>query len=126
MDALKTGRFQGFALLGLSSVMLVIFGLIGPETPGPSLCGVKALSGWPCPFCGGLRATAALGQGALGQALRWNPAATLAHAGLLVSGAVLVLGRTPPWFAPGRQRAVFRAAAVILCVNWIYLIAVGR
>ena len=126
MVAVRSSRHQGLALLALSLISLGAAALLRDLAPDVTLCGVKALSGLPCPFCGGVRATAALGRGALPEAFAWNPAVTLLHAGMLTSGAALVLGRTPPWLTPERGRFVFRAAVVILLANWLYLVAVGR
>ena len=126
MVAVRSGRHQGVALLALSLISLGAAALLRDLAPDVTLCGVKALSGVPCPFCGGVRATAALGHGSPLEAFAWNPAVTLLHAGMLTSGAALVLGRTPAWLTPGRQRFVFRAVLVILFANWVYLVAVGR
>ncbi|MXZ61823.1 MAG: DUF2752 domain-containing protein [Acidobacteria bacterium] len=126
MVAVRSGRHQGLALLALSLISLGAAALLRDLAPDVTLCGVKALSGVPCPFCGGVRATAALGRGSLAEALAWNPAVTLLHAGMLTSGAVLVFGKTPVWLTPDRQRFVFRAVLVVLLANWLYLVAVGR
>ena len=126
MDAVRSNRHQGLALLALFAISLGAAVVLRDLAPGVTLCGVKAVSGLPCPFCGGVRATAALGQGALLQAFAWNPAVVLLHAGLLASGFALVAGREPPWLAPGRQGWVFRAAAAALLANWVYLVAAGR
>ncbi len=126
MVAVRSNRHQGLALLALSLVSLGAAALLRDLAPDVTLCGVKALSGLPCPFCGGVRATAALGQGSLPEAFAWNPAVVLLHAGMLTSGAALVLGRMPPWLTPERQRLVFRGLVVILIANWLYLVAVGR
>lgn len=126
MVAVRSGRHQGLALLALSLISLGAAVLLRDLAPDVTLCGVKKLTGLPCPFCGGVRATAALGQGSLPEAFAWNPAVTLLHAVMLTSGAALVLGRTPAWLTPERQQFVFRAVVVILLANWLYLIAVGR
>ncbi len=126
MGGVQHRRARGLALLGLSLSLVAIALLVEESLRGITLCGVKALFGLPCPFCGGLRATRALGRGEIGEALWWNPAATLLHAGLVVSGVSQVLGREPPWFAPGRQRRVFALAGAALVGNWIWLLAVGR
>lgn len=126
MVAVHSGRHQGLALLALSLISLGVAALLRDLVPDITLCGVKKLTGLPCPFCGGVRATAALGQGSLAEAVAWNPAVTLLHAGIVTSGAALVLGRTPPWLTPERQRFVFRAVVVILVANWLYLVAAGR
>ncbi len=126
MGAVRSSRHQGIALLALSLVSLGAAALLRDLAPDVTLCGVKTLTGLPCPFCGGVRATAALGAGSLGEAFAWNPAVTALHAGMLASGMALILGGTPPWFTPGRQRFWFRAATLVLLVNWLYLIAAGR
>ena len=126
MNAVRNSRHQGWALLALFAISLGVSALLRDAAPDITLCGVKALSGLPCPFCGGVRATAALGRGAALEALAWNPAVTLLNAGMLASGAALVAGVTPPWLTPGRQRLVFQAAVAVLLVNWMYLLAVGR
>lgn len=126
MHGVLGSRHQGLALLTLSALSLGVAAGLGNLLSGVSLCGVKILSGLPCPFCGGVRATAALAHGSLIEALAWNPAVTLLHAGMFASGVFLIFGRTPAWLVPGRQRLVFLAALVILLANWIYLIAAGR
>ena len=126
MLAMRGSRHQGVALLLLAATSLGASTLIRDLAPEVTLCGVKALVGLPCPFCGGIRATAALGRGALLEAFAWNPVAPLLHAGMVTSGVALVAGMTPPWLRPGRQRFVFRAAAFMLLANWLYLVAVGR
>jgi hypothetical protein len=122
----RSSRHQGVALLTLTAISLGASLLLRDAAPDVTLCGVKALAGLPCPFCGGVRATAALGSGALVEAFAWNPAVTVLNGGMLASGVALLLGRTPWWLAPGRERLVFRAAAIVLLVNWVYLVGVGR
>ncbi len=130
------GRIAGLALAGLSAVPLLAlraFGacpvgspLAAAEAPGFALCLFRTVSGVPCPFCGGTRATMALAGGAPGDAFLWNPLAVLIHAGLLVTGIALALGLRPPWLAPGRSPAALRVLLVLVAGNWAYLIVVGR
>ncbi len=122
-------RVPGLVLLGVSLGALATSGLSDrafAAAPGLSLCGFQALVGLPCPLCGGVRASAALGAGAFGEALFWNPAVALGHGALLLTGSLLVLGREPPWLESERQPMVMRSAALVLLANWIYLIIVGR
>lgn len=126
MNVVRSGRHQGIALLALAAISLGVSLLLRDVAPDVTLCGVKALTGLPCPFCGGVRATAALGSGALLEAFAWNPAVTILNVGMLASGVALVAGRTPWWLSPGRQRLVFRTAAILLLANWVYLAGVGR
>lgn len=134
MDAVATvtrseprpGFRQGLALVGLSAGALLASRLLAGADLEVSLCGFKALVGLPCPFCGGIRASAALVGGAFSEALRWNPAAALGHGAFLATGLLLLLGKTPPWLRAENQQGVLRQLAVILIANWIYLVAVGR
>lgn len=96
----------------------------GGPSDFPELCGVKVLFGIPCPFCGGFRATAALGRADLPEAVRWNPGVVLLHGWLAATGALLVLRKTPPWFRPGR--AALAAGLAALAANWAYLLFAGR
>ena len=122
----RPGRIAGLALASVSAATLVLLGWVGAEGAALPPCGLKMVTGLPCPLCGGVRATAALGRGALEEALWWNPAAVAIHAGLLVSGALIAFAKTPPWLRAGRSPNVFRIAMVLLAVNWVYLIAAGR
>lgn len=117
----------GLGLLALSAVPLALLARLGAESSRPFVfCAMKALSGLPCPFCGGIRATAALARGAPLEALFWNPAAVLLHAGLLLTGVLVATGRTPPWLRAGRSETVFRGALVVLSANWVWLVVTGR
>lgn len=132
-------RRAGAALLALLAAALVAAPLLdalsdrlwaafaagrGGPSDFPELCGVKVVFGIPCPFCGGFRATAALGRGDFFGAFRWNPGAALLHGWLAATGALLVVRKTPPWFRAGR--AALAAGLAALAANWAYLLIVGR
>ncbi len=85
-------------------------------------CGFRWLTGLPCPLCFGTRATYALSQGAIGDAFALNPLVPLGALAIVISGALLLADREPPWLAPGRQPAVFKAALAAVGINWFYLI----
>lgn len=132
-------RRAGAALLALVAAVLVAAPLLdaltdrlwaafsaggGERSDFPELCGIKLIFGIPCPFCGGFRATAALGRGDLSGAFRWNPGVVLLHGWLAATGALLVRRKTPPWFRAGR--AALAAGLTALAANWAYLLFVGR
>lgn len=124
----NTGRAPGAALLFLGGASLAAAPLVrrvSAEAPdGIRLCLVKAATGLPCPLCGGTRAAAALGEGALLDALAWNPLAALGIGLAVAAGAALLLGWRPgaAWRGPGVRVAGLAAIAL----NWTYLVAVGR
>ena len=121
------GRLAGFGLLALSLIPLAAASRLSEATRPLVLCGLKALTGLPCPLCGGIRATAALARGAPLEAFLWNPAAVLLHAGFLLTGLLVASGKKPPsWLQEGGSPAFFRGALLLLLMNWIYLVAAGR
>jgi hypothetical protein len=99
---------------------------IAPRLPG---CVFRSITGIPCPGCGSTRAASAMLQGDLAASLVSNPLA--ASAGLVfVVGAPLaalwVLARGPMVDISGTIPVWGRwLIAVVLLVNWIYLIAAG-
>jgi len=122
----------GWGLGSLAPVVVVLAALAGlqwwqvAQLPLPG-CVFRAMTGHPCPFCGGLRAALALTQGELGTALAWNPLVTL--------GIVASLLAWPLWRAlgPGRQGSLVRrwrpigVGLMTLAVagNWLYLWLAG-
>ena len=92
------------------------------------LCGLRLLTGLPCPLCGGTRALAAVARFDWWAALTLNPLACLAGVGLAVWS--LVWGLDRGWHANpsdaiprtwlGRQ-AVW-AILVLTALNWAYLL----
>ena len=91
-------------------------------------CGFRKLAGLPCVGCGGTRSARALAAGRIGESIRFNP------------GVLLGVGATIAWTAAGSSRFLRRAplpkpseqnrrirrnaviAAVLLLLNWIYLV----
>jgi hypothetical protein len=116
------GPFLTAAAVGTASLALVVR---DPHRHGSwGLCPFKAITGWDCPACGGLRAVNDLGHGQLVEA---------AHSNLLfVASLPLVLGLwalwvrrgwtggAPPRLAPGTARALVLGATLVMLAFTIY------
>ncbi len=91
------------------------------------LCGLKRLTGIPCPFCGSTRSVQAFSNFDFVGALRWNPLTFLACIGVALWFALWSAdglfrqrwqGTFWPWLtAPARRRILVG----IVALNWIYL-----
>jgi hypothetical protein len=125
--ALPLGAILG--AIGLVGALVVRFG--GLAHLGLTLCTLKALTGIPCPSCGGTRAVELLARFDLAGAWAMNPLVTalallvipwaLADAWLWPRGKALELSVAPPAAAVLRVLAV-----VVVLVNWLYLVLAGR
>jgi Protein of unknown function (DUF2752) len=118
------------ALWVLAAALLVLGGVrLIPHLPIPlPACGLRTLTGIPCPLCGGTRCLMAWSHLEITQAFRFNP---LVATGCLAVGFWLFLSLLDAW--SGRNWAgsvtarlqhkpwpgILAAAAV---VNWIYLV----
>ena len=95
---------------------------LGPSGPGFG-CGFRALTGLPCPLCGGTHACAALVQGDLAAAWAANSGALVLLVWLvLLAGQALAEGASGrrrvarwPWWRP----AVLAAVGGALVVSWL-------
>ena len=122
----------------LSRALLVVGGVLGvwgaavlalhgtgSDVP---LCRFRAITGLPCPTCGGTRGTAALLSGDVGGAFAANP---LLMAVLVVTVVVLLVraatGLAPAFRTrPGEGRRLLGGALLLLALDWAYLVAAGR
>ncbi|MDZ7372625.1 MAG: DUF2752 domain-containing protein [candidate division KSB1 bacterium] len=80
------------------------------------LCPFRELTGWPCPFCRGLRSVDALAHGHVWKAFGQNP---------LVCAAILIALVAPLFgvaFRPTPAHGYGRVAGLVVLANWIYLI----
>jgi hypothetical protein len=94
---------SGFRATGqrVTAVSLAALALANVTLPGrpATLCPLRALTGIPCPFCGGTTAAADVGHGNLVGALRANP--------VVLVGALVVVAM-PAFIAAGTARHVAR------------------
>lgn len=95
---------------------------------GAPVCAFRAITGIPCPTCGGTRALLALARLDLGAALAWNPLVTLGVAAFFFGGLVALVralrGQGVPDPAPPRWAGA--AAGLALAANWAFVFLAGR
>ena len=120
-----------WSLVGATSLLLAAATLVVVGVP-PTACAFRAVTGWPCPTCGGSRVVLALATGDALGALRLNPAiagAILlfpAYAAYGLSVAMLGLRRVR-LVLDSRDRQLLRLlAACALAALWGFLVADRR
>jgi len=106
--------------------VLVLIGVLLERQGGPVLetCLLHRLSGHPCPTCGSTRVVLGLGQGAWGEAFRFNPLVSL---GLLLGAPVLGLrlatGRALRVELSAReQKVALGIGLAALLANWAWVL----
>ncbi len=109
------GRLVGVAvrLLAVAAAVVATSAVRLPGRP-PTLCVLRAVTGLPCPFCGGTTAAVHLGHGDLGGALTASPAAVLILAALPFLG---VLPR-PRWWEHRAARLTTLVVALMASELW--------
>jgi hypothetical protein len=96
-----------------------------------AICTFKVLTGLPCPTCGSTRAIGRLFALDPAGALAMNPLTTVA-AGLVAAWAIVDLALLPRRRAldvevhPRLARGLRLAVAIVLVLNWVYLLASHR
>ena len=126
---------DGYALAGLYFLPLLAVAVLLASRLPPSrlpLCGLKRLTGIPCPTCGAWRTCCALVSGSWADAWRCQPLLASAFfllAGVSLYASVTAIGRWPrlfPILSHREFRALCWAVAVMVLVNWAYLVLDGR
>jgi len=92
------------------------------------LCGFLALTGVPCPLCGGTRACASLVAGDIGSALRSNAGACVMLALAVVQSTTLAFEALVGRRFPGEQlwRVAWMASLAITFAIWCFRVAAMR
>ncbi len=116
---------------GIGALAAAAVWALGLDRVPLTLCLFKAMTGLPCPTCGGTRALGRLAAGDVAGAVAMNP---LAAAGAAVLAAwaladllLLPSGRAVALEVSGRaSRALRVAVPAALLLNWLYLVAAGR
>ena len=93
----------------------------------PTFCSFRAITGAPCPPCGGTRATIALASGDLLLALRYNPLVTVGWAiAPLAVICIPLYRRRRPFIARATASRVRKVGlsvlALVVLANWVYLV----
>jgi hypothetical protein len=117
-------------LAGVAAAATIYTTVLNPDAPNNHvfpLCPLKWITGWDCPFCGGLRSVHALTHGHVVEAIHHN-ALFVAAAPFLVAGWALWFARSlgwrhaPRWVWPrwATTAAVVVLAAFMLARNLPY------
>lgn len=115
-----------WAFAGLLGLLAVARLSVEWDLPLP-LCGLKRLTGVPCPFCGSTRCFQACSSFDFADALRWNPLTFLACCSIALWFAVWAADRLfqQRWLATVQRRLAVPALKPFLIgaglANWIYL-----
>ena len=124
-----TSTPERMALMGGALVPAAIaYPAVHALTGFAPVCPLRAVTGIPCPFCGGTTAATALAGGRLGEALAANPFVP-ALAVVLAGVLVLVVARSLGWAAPprswprDRQRTGALVAGALVAVSWVFQLA---
>jgi hypothetical protein len=96
------------------AVLAVAIGALHVRHRPTTVCPWRALTGIPCPFCGGTTAAADLGHGDLRAALGASPIAV----GLLTLGPLISVLGAPRWWEPRHARWLTIAVVVIGSEIW--------
>jgi hypothetical protein len=95
-------------------IIAIVVGSLHISHRPATVCPFRALTGLPCPFCGGTTAASHLGHGDVGGALRASPLAV----GLLATWPVLGAIRPPRWWRSPRTRRPVIASALVFSELW--------
>jgi hypothetical protein len=93
------------AVLG---VLLLVLATVHIRSRPATLCTLRAVTGVPCPFCGGTTAATDLGHGDVRAAIAASPLAVLLLALTPVAGAV-----RQPWWPASRKRRIALVLTVL-------------
>lgn len=90
-------------------------------------CPFLAITGCPCPTCGGTRALAGLYEGNVAAAIRANPLLTILALAIAASGLLAIVlavtgTRFPAWSTGRRGRRLAWLAILLILLNWLYLV----
>jgi hypothetical protein len=102
---------QRYAAVALVAIVLAALHIRHRPT---TVCLFRAITGIPCPFCGGTTAAVHLGHGDLRGALAASPLAV----GLLLTGPLLTALRPPRWWQVKTNRWLVISALLVASEIW--------
>jgi len=107
-------------------VFIVALHFISRSNPDAApVCHLKRFTGTPCPTCGGTRATFALFQGSVIEAITWNPWIVALHLVIFLSLCTWIFRQpklNPLGQLLGRPKLALVVLLVSLGLNWIYVL----
>lgn len=113
LATLRAGAPSTAARLAVAGVAVVVLAHVHVSGRPSTMCPLRALTGIPCPLCGGTTAAVRLGHFELAGALAANPVAVIAGAALLAAPLALGRGGLARLSTLGRRRLT-RAIIVAL------------
>jgi predicted ABC-type sugar transport system permease subunit len=119
--SLAGARTSSARLVGFALAALLLANLRIPGRPS-TLCPLRALTGVPCPFCGGTTAAVEVGRFDLAGALRVNPVVVLAAVMIIAMPVVIGLrtARHVGWPAAPARRTIYLALASTVMVSELW------
>lgn len=118
----RRSRFLFLGALGGSVVWVFFHGIFQP--PFLQSCGIWALTGLPCPLCGGTRSVKALLAGDWSRSIGWNPLVPPLAMVMVLWAAVVVLELAlnrcllPETWWPRWSRRILALSLALLMVWW--------
>ncbi len=124
--ALPSDRVRDLAILAVLVVWLVytrVYWILQASHIAAPLCPFYAMTGHPCPFCGGTRAFAYMWSGDLADAVRLYPLGPVLFVGSVFGAAGLALGSVTgrtwtPRLSPLQWRLLWIGAVSTLLMSW--------
>jgi hypothetical protein len=114
-------RMSSARLVGFALAALMLANLRLPGRPS-TLCPLRAMTGIPCPFCGGTTAAVEVGRFDLADALRVNPVVVVAAVVIIAMPVAIGLrtARHVGWPAAPAKRTIYLglASAVLISELW--------
>jgi hypothetical protein len=115
----------------MAILFIATAGLLKGLAPGMPVCIFHEITGYPCLTCGGTRALIALSRFDLVSSFMFNPLVPLFALGLIVFSLLFFAGavtnRSVKINLTRRGKRVIRYSAIIIIVlNWVFLVIVGR
>jgi hypothetical protein len=113
-------RVAGAVAARIAAVVVTALVLAAVLVPGrgPALCFLRAVTGVPCPFCGGTTAMVHLGAGRPLEALRVSPLAALGAP--LWAAWPALRGQVGPRLERAGRTRVLTALLLVLAASWAW------
>jgi hypothetical protein len=117
---------------GPMAILFIVFaGLLRNFAGGLPVCVFHEITGFPCLTCGGTRSLIALSQFDLVSSFMFNPLVPIFAIGLIIFSLLFFAGavtnRSVKISLTKRGKRIIRySVLIIIALNWLFLILVGR